>query len=444
MRNYSFLGMFKKYVDSSVILIFVTLLALIVANTELGDFYRQVWDWPVNFSIGGINLFSHSGRTLTLMEFINDFLMAIFFFSVGLEIKREILVGELSSIKKALLPIIGACGGMLVPVIVFLLVSPDNAEIHRGMAIPMATDIAFSLGVLSVFSKRVPVALKVFLATLAVADDLGGIIVIALCYSSNLQLQFLGYGAILITVLIIGNYLHVRSKMFYLSVGLLVWYTFLNSGIHATIAGVVVAFCVPARPRTTALAYVDSITDKIRRFPTTMKTKNGVSVLSNEQISMLKNLEHTSDRLISPLQSLEDALKNPINYFVIPLFAFANAGINLSGISIVNLFSGVGFAVFMGLAVGKILGVFSFSWLAIKLHWVNMPEGATWKAFFSVCALTGIGFTVSMFIADLSYRTIGAESAVLLNDAKLGILCGSITAALTGCFLLNKNLPKEE
>lgn len=214
MRNYTFLSMFRKYVNSSLILIIVTIVAMIVANSGWGDAYRSLWEKPVSFSIGNFNLFSHGKESLSLMDFINDFLMALFFFSVGLEIKREILVGELSTLKKALLPIIGACGGMAIPVLIFFLTCPDDALMLRGTAIPMATDIAFSLGVLSMFGKRVPIGLKIFLATLAVADDLGGILVIAVFYSSELHLQYLAYAGILLVILAIGNRRHVISKMF--------------------------------------------------------------------------------------------------------------------------------------------------------------------------------------------------------------------------------------
>ena len=215
MRNYTFLSMFRKYVNSSLILIIVTILALVVANSGWGDAYRALWDKPVSFSIGNFNLFSHGKESLTLLEFINDFLMALFFFSVGLEIKREILVGELSTMKKALLPIIGACGGMAIPVLIFVLTCPDDPLMLRGSAIPMATDIAFSLGVLSMFGKRVPIGLKIFLATLAVADDLGGILVIAIFYSTELHFQYLAYAALLLVILAFGNHRHVMSKMFY-------------------------------------------------------------------------------------------------------------------------------------------------------------------------------------------------------------------------------------
>ena len=444
MRSYTFLSLIRKYVNASLILIAVTVLALIVANSGWGDAYRAFWEKTVSFSIGNFNLFSHGQESLTLLEFINDFLMALFFFTVGLEIKREILVGELSTRKKALLPIIGACGGMALPVLVFFLACPGHPEMLRGCAIPMATDIAFSLGVLSTFGRRVPIGLKVFLATLAIADDLGGILVIAIFYSTELHLQYLLYAAGLILVLCYGNYKGIKAKTFYLLVGVFVWYLFLNSGIHSTIAGVIVAFLIPARPRATTLHFVRHLRNKINRFPLHQAATNrrGTAILSNEQIMLLKNIEHTSDRTISPLQSLEDALQNPVNYIVIPIFAFANAGVNLEGISLDSLLNGVGLAVFLGLAVGKFAGVFTFSWLAVRLGFVQLPQGCNWKMFFSASMLTGIGFTVSMFIADLSYYHVSTTGSTLLNDAKLGILCGSVVAGLLGWTLLSLTLPQ--
>lgn len=444
MKNYTFLSLIRKYANSSLILIVVTALALAVANSGWGDAYRSFWEKPVSFSIGNFNLFSHGKESLTLLEFINDFLMALFFFSVGLEIKREVLVGELSTRKKALLPVIGACGGMALPVLVFYLVCPDDPDMLRGCAIPMATDIAFSLGVLSTFGQRVPVGLKVFLATLAIADDLGGILVIALFYSTELHLQYLLYAAVLILILCLGNYKGVKAKAFYIFIGIFVWYLFLNSGIHSTIAGVIVAFTLPARPRASTLHFVRHLRNKINRFPLDQATTNqrGTAILSNEQIMLLKNIEHASDRTISPLQALEDRLQFPVNYIIIPLFAFANAGVYLEGTSLDGLLNGVGLAVFLGLSIGKFAGVFSFSWLAVKVGLVQLPQGCNWKNFFSTCMLTGIGFTVSMFIADLSYYHVCAEGSTLLNDAKLGILCGSVVAGLLGWLLLWTTLPR--
>ena len=443
-KNYAFISMLKKYVSSSMLLVIATVAALIVANSPWGDTYRHIWEMPVSLSVGGFNLFSHGGHAMSLGDFISDFLMAIFFLSVGLEIKREVLCGELSSVKKALAPIIGACGGMLVPVIVFYMVCPKDPIMERGMAIPMATDIAFSLGVLSIFSKRCPTSLKIFLAALAVADDLGGIIVIAIRYTDHLNWQFLDGAALCLIILALCNWRQVRSKSLYMTVGLALWYCMLNSGIHATIAGVVLAFCIPANLPLGTKYYIGRIRHNLAQCPateTTIADRNKPVVLSDDEIHMLKSVESASDHLISPLQDLEDSLKNPINYFVIPLFAFANAGVNLAGMSIASLFSGVGLAVFLGLLVGKFVGVFSATWLFIKLRVIQKPEGATWASFASVCMICGIGFTVSMFMAGLSYP---AEHADLLNDAKLGILMGTIASAIVGSLMLNATLPKEQ
>ena len=443
--NYSFISTFKKYVNSSVILIFFTILALVCANIPgVKDWYFSLWQNPVSLSLGNFNFFSHAGHTMNVGQVINDFLMAIFFLSVGLEIKREILVGELSSREKALLPIIGACGGMAIPVFLFWLVCPGDAAMQRGIAIPMATDIAFSLGVLSVFKTRVPIGLKVFLAALAVADDLGGIIVIALFYSSHIDMMFLILSAVCVAVMVAGNFLKCRAKFFYVLVGLVLWYTMLNSGIHSTIAGVITAFCIPATLRKGTGHYLERIRENVGKFPVIdIDDRHNTIVLTHDQIHTLKSIESAADKMISPLQDLEDNLHGLINFFIIPLFAFANAGIDMSQMSFGSLFSGVGLAVMIGLVVGKFLGVFSFSWIAIKLKIVQLPAHTTWKAFASVCVVCGIGFTVSMFIADLSYAGLGAEGASLLAQAKLGVLVGSVVSAVLGCILLGKTLPKE-
>ena len=440
---FSFRKMFRTYVNSSFILVFVTILAILFANSELSEHYFSLWQIPVSFQVGSFNLFSHHGVPMSLMDVINDFLMAIFFFSVGLEIKREILVGELSSLKKALLPIVGALGGMIVPVTLFYLFTHEGLG-ARGSAIPMATDIAFSLGVLSMLGKRVPIGLKVFLAALAVADDLGGIIVIALFYSSHIDTTYLIYAACIVGVLLLGARYGIRSKVFYCALGTVVWYFFLNSGIHATIAGVVVAFCVPARPASSSGRYIKRIRENINQFPETPEHDGDIHILTNEQISTLKKVESASDKVISPLQDLEDSLHPFISYMIIPVFAFANAGINFTGMSFMDLFHGVGLSVFAGLLVGKFVGIFSFSWIAIKLGIVSMPHGANWKMFSGIAMLGGIGFTVSMFIANLSYAMLGAEGLLLLNEAKLGILAGSVTAGVLGYVLLHVFLPTEE
>lgn len=442
--NYSSLSKLKSHINSSVVLIFFTILALVCANTPIvKDWYFSLWQLPMSLSVGEFNFFSHEGHAITFGQMINDFLMAIFFLSVGLEIKREIKVGELSSVDKALLPIVGACGGMLIPVVVFFFICPADATMQRGMAIPMATDIAFSLGILAVFKSRVPVGLKMFLAALAVADDLGGIIVIALFYSSNTDMLYVGFSALCVAIMIIGNAAHVRRKVFYLSVGLVLWYFMLNSGIHATIAGVIVAFCIPATLMKGTGYYLQRIREHVSKIPVVdFGNLHKTVVLTNDQIHTLKSIESAADKMISPLQDLEDNLHSPINYVVIPLFAFANAGIDLSQMSIESVFSGVSLAVMLGLVMGKFMGVFSFSWIAVKLGFVTLPAGASWKSFASVCLVCGIGFTVSMFIADLSYADLGGEGLLLLGNAKLGVLLGSAISAILGCVLLHKTLPK--
>lgn len=445
----SFSGLIRRYVSASALLIVATVLALVFANLpSTRQLYAWLWQQPMSLSIGGFNVFSHGGHSLTLMDFINDFLMFFFFLSVGLEIKREVLCGELSTRQKALLPIIGACGGMLMPVIVFFCVCLGHPLMERGCAIPMATDIAFSLGVLSMFGKRVPLGLKIFLAALAVADDLGGIIVIAIFYSQGLAWPYLIGAAVVVAILLIGNWKEVRLKAFYMSFGLVLWYMVLNSGIHATIAGVVLAFCIPANLTRGTRYYMEYIREYLKEYPDielSETDRNRPMVLEKRDIQLLRRIEKASDCLISPLQDIEDQLAMPINYVVIPVFAFANAGVNFEGMSFMSLFHGVALGVFLGLLIGKFTGVLSFSWLSIKLGWCQMPEGGSWKSFASVCMVCGIGFTVSMFIAALSYPVhLGAEGADMLNEAKLGILCGTLASALVGSLMLHFTLPKEE
>ena len=449
IQGTSLAGLIRRYVSASGLLIVATILALVFANLpDTREGYAWLWQRPVSLSIGDFNVFSHGGHALTLMDFINDFLMFFFFLSVGLEIKREVLCGELSSRQKALLPIIGACGGMLVPVIVFFTVCLGHPLMERGCAIPMATDIAFSLGVLSMFSKRVPVGLKIFLAALAVADDLGGIIVIALFYSHGLAWPFLIGAAVVVAILLIGNKREIRAKAFYLAFGLILWFMVLNSGIHATIAGVVLAFCIPANLGKGTSYYLNKIRHITELYPSIENDEEAdqkkAMVLDKSDIQMLRRIEKASDYLISPLQDIEDQLAMPINYAVIPIFAFANAGVDFTGLSILSLFHGVALGVFLGLLIGKFTGVLSFSWLSIKFGWCQMPEGANWHSFASVCMLCGIGFTVSMFIAALSYPPfLGQEAAEMLNEAKLGILCGTVASALIGSLMLHRTLPKE-
>lgn len=433
----------RNYANGGNVLIFATALALLVVNLPfLHNFYNSLWTHEIALQVGGFNLFSHHGHPMSIMAFINDALMAVFFFSIGLEIKREVLVGELSSFRQALLPIVAAIGGMGMPVLIFFILG-HGTDYIGGAAIPMATDIAFSLGILSMLGSRVPVSLKIFLTTLAVVDDIGGILVIAIFYSTHINFWMLLVAAGLLLILAFGGRLGIQSKIFYLGIGAFVWFLFLNAGIHPTIAGVLIAFCVPARPIYAPKKYIKTIRDNIRRFASEDdEILNSKTILNKDQINWLKEIETASDKVISPLQDMEDSLHPVVNYLIVPLFAFANAGIYFGDLEFSALFGGVSLAIIAGLVVGKFLGVFTFSWLTVKLGWAPMPEGCKWRHVASVALLAGIGFTVSLFIANLSFDTGDPILSPLLDNAKLGILVGSLLAGVGGWLALFLTLPQ--
>lgn len=433
----------RRHATGGNILIFATVLAMIVANLPAtADYYSSFWNQEVRLQIGDFNLFSHHGEPMTLLAFINDALMAVFFFVIGLEIKREILVGELSSFRQALLPILAAIGGMIVPVVIFTSLS-TGTNYSGGAAIPMATDIAFSLGVLAMLGKRVPVSLKIFLTTLAVVDDIGGIIVIATCYSGEINAWMLVGALILLGLLAVGQWMRIQSKIFYIGIGIAVWFLFLNSGIHPTIAGVCVAMCVPARPVFRPRSYIEVIRSAVAQFPKERDARlDRPRILTRQQMDLLKQIESASDKVISPLQDLEDSLHTMVNNFIVPLFAFANAGIVFSGMHVSDLWTGVSLAVIVGLVVGKFIGIFLFSWISVKLRIAPMPHSANWNMMAAVSVLGGIGFTVSLFIANLSFAT--PAQASLLDHAKLGIVAGSLLAGIGGYIWLSFALPKSK
>ena len=432
----------RRHANGGNILIFATILALIVANIPaINSYYFEFWNQEVFLQIGDFNIFSHAGHPMTMLQFINDALMAIFFFTIGLEIKREILVGELSSFKQALLPIMGAIGGMIFPVVLYLALSAGT-DYAGGAAIPMATDIAFSLGVLAMLGSRVPASLKIFLTTLAVVDDIGGIIVIAVFYSSHIEVMLLVYAMLLLIVLLLGSVMKIQSKIFYLTIGGTIWFLFLNSGVHPTIAGVLVAFCIPATPVFAPKKYIKSIRSAISHFNSEDDDKlTKRTILDKEQMNWLQEIESASDKVISPLQELEDSLHAIVNNFIVPLFAFANAGIFLLDLNPASVVEGISLAIIIGLVLGKFIGILGFSWLTVKLHLAPMPEGTNWKMMSSIAILGGIGFTVSLFIANLSFSSMGEHGADLLNHAKLGIVVGSVLAGVLGFLCLHHFLP---
>ena len=433
----------KNYANGGNVLIVATLLALIVVNIPpLTGFYNSLWSHEIALQVGEFNLFSHHGHPMSIMAFINDALMAVFFFSVGLEIKREILVGELSSLRQALLPIMAAVGGMALPVLIYVALTHGTLY-AGGAAIPMATDIAFSLGVLAMLGNRVPVSLKIFLTTLAVVDDIGGILVIAIFYSGTIGYTLLLIAAGLLIVLALGGRLGIQSKIFYLGIGAFVWFLFLNAGIHPTIAGVLIAFCVPAKPIYAPKKYIKTIRHNILHFARENDEQlSKKSILDKEQMNWLKEIESASDKVISPLQDMEDSLHPVVNYLIVPLFAFANAGIYFGNLSASAIVSGVSLAIMVSLVVGKFLGIFLFSYLGVKLGIAPMPEGCNMKQMAAVSLLGGIGFTVSLFIANLTFDTGNPIQSELLDNAKLGILLGSFLAGFLGWLMLHLTLPK--
>ena len=372
---------FKLEAASGLILLFSAIVALIISNSELSNIYFNTLE---KYIFIGINNF---GLKLSVIHWINDALMAIFFFFVTLEIKREFLQGELSNIKQAMLPIIAAVGGMVVPAMIYIFINIGDSDTLNGWAIPSATDIAFSLGVLSILGKRVPLSLKVFLTALAIIDDLGAIVIIALFYSGDLSIKYLTLMLLAFLILLVINKFNIKKFLPYLVIGIFLWDFTHNSGIHATIAGVLLAMTIPHR-------------------------KN------EKDFSLLIKIEHN----ISPY----------VAFGIMPLFAFANAGVSLDGLTLSSLLDKVPLGIVLGLFVGKQLGVFVFSYISIKLKIAQMPNNANWFNFYGVGILTGIGFTMSLFVGNLAF----AENLQYMDGVKIGVLTGSLLSTLFGYFLI--------
>ncbi len=380
----------KKESASGILLIIAALLAIIVANSPLSGIYAALLDIPVEIKIGVL----HIAKPLIL--WINDGLMAIFFFLIGLELKRELLEGELSEPKKIIFPAFAAMGGMLFPALIYASLNWNDPAALKGWAIPAATDIAFALGILALFGKRVPIALKIFLVSLAIMDDMGAIVIIAIFYTSDLSVTSLVVAIASLSILALFNFNKLKSIAPYILVGVILWVAVLKSGVHATLAGVVLAFFIPLR------------TD------------------SKDERSLSKTLEHD--------------LHGSVSYVIIPIFAFANAGVPLQGLSISTLLEPIPLGIILGLFFGKQIGVMLFSFIAVKLGIASLPENINWKQLYGVSFLCGVGFTMSLFIGSLAFEQGGTE-ATLMND-RLGILVGSTISAIVGYFYLNKVLAK--
>jgi NhaA family Na+:H+ antiporter len=405
--------------SGGLVLLGATIVALLWANSPWAHSYEELWQTTVAINLGSISL------SKPLLLWINDGLMAIFFFVVGLEIKREILVGELSSVRQAALPIVGALGGMVVPALLYATFNAGSAG-GKGWGIPMATDIAFALGVMALLGSRVPTSLKIFLTALAIVDDIGAVLVIAFFYTSTIIWSALFVAAGVIALLIICNAIGIRHPLIYASLGFVLWVAFLQSGIHATIAGVLLALTIPARARIDSRSFLDNSRATLQEFEQHSERQNGV-LINEEQLSAVLALEKACEHVQTPLQRLELYLHSWVTYLIMPIFALANAGVVLGSDIVNTLTNPVTLGVMVGLVVGKPLGIALFSWVAVRAQVAVLPEGTGWGQLIGVAVLGGIGFTMSLFIGELAF---GASES--LHAAKLGILIASLVAGIIG------------
>lgn len=419
---------FKHQVAGGVVLFASAVLAMILANSPLGESYFRFWE--IEFTLGTESF----GLSKSLHHWINDGLMAIFFFVVGLEIKREFLAGELSSAKKAALPIAGAIGGMLVPALIFFFMNPQGLE-SRGWGIPMATDIAFALGIIALLGNRITRSLAIFLTALAIVDDLGAVLVIAAFYTSDLNLIAMTCGLFFLSFLIIGNRLGIQHPNFYALVGFALWVALLKSGIHASVAGVLIGATIPVQPKHNH----DEFLERAEKLMTQIREMGTIAgpFQKNEKMGNLLALEHITHDAMSPLQRMEHEMHHWVIFCVMPIFALANAGISMTMNEFTSAISSpVTIGVAMGLILGKPLGITLVAWLAVKFKLAHLPENTRWQEIFGVSILAGIGFTMSMFITNLAYL-----DAELIANAKVGIFIASLLAGVLGYFYLSRNRP---
>lgn len=430
--------------NSSAYLFIATVIALIAANSSLAEYYFGFLNIPISLSIAGFELFAVHGHTMNVGLFVNDVLMVIFFFTVGLEIKHELLEGSLSNFRDAMLPVIAAVGGMVVPVLVYLAIGHDPEQIH-GAAIPMATDIAFSLAVLALLGSKVPTTLKVFLMTLAVADDIGGIIVIAVFYSEGINLVMLGLGVLMSVIVFILGYSNVRWLWLYYSLFFFCWLFFLHSGVHATIAGVLMGLAMPHKP----LSSRGELINKLKWMSSALEENDGKQLpthyfMEDDLLEKVFSAKVTLTNTYNLTQRMFRQVSPFVNYVILPLFAFSNAGVTLGAFDAGQLL-GIPLAITLGLLVGKTFGIFGATWLACKLGLAHYPEHMTTKNLFGLSIFGGIGFTVALFLATLAFTpaVVGQNADLLLNEAKMGVIVGSLLSGVLAYFTLKAILNKE-
>ncbi|MBI3004866.1 MAG: Na+/H+ antiporter NhaA [Ignavibacteriales bacterium] len=422
------LTQFQRFaqVESSagILLLACTVLALLWANSPWAETYNRFWHAEISFRVGTAEM------SKSLLHWINDGLMVVFFFVVGLEIKRELLVGELASPRQAALPIAAAAGGMVVPALIYTAFNYGDVG-QRGWGVPMATDIAFAVGILAILGKRVPIGLKVFLVALAIVDDLGAVMVIAIFYTSELSLGYLVIAGGVVGVLALANVGGIRRPAVYGILGMVLWFATLKSGIHATIAGVMLAATIPARSRINQTEFVDEGKKVLTEFE--IERQHGKTHLTSHQLSVIGSLEEKAEDVQPPMQRLEHGLHPWVSYLIMPVFALANAGVAIDTHMLSSLLDSVAVGVTLGLVFGKQIGITAFSWIAVRTGIASLPAGVSWRHVYGAGWLGGIGFTMSLFIAGLAF---GASP--LLNVAKVGILSASALAGVGGYMLLSK------
>lgn len=417
----------KQEKSGGILLGICVLIALFLANSPWSEHYFHFFEHRVGFQWDGVPFFN-----FTLHHWINDGLMAIFFFVVGLELKKEIVGGELSNPRNAVLPIGAAIGGMLVPAMIYLLFNPQG-EGHSGWGIPMATDIAFALGVLYLLGDKIPFSLKIFLTALAIVDDLGAVLVIAFFYTSEISIASLSIGLGFVVVMYVGNKMGIRNVWFYALFGILgVWTAFLLSGVHATIASVLAAFTIPSDMNIKEQVYLDKIQNYLYRFKK-IDSDDRIPTLTNEQLHLLEEVKKETHQTIPPLQNLVYVMHPFVTFFVIPVFALANAGVvidmDIKGLLSTNVTIGVA----LGLLIGKVIGIVGFTLLLVKLKIASFPKGMNTRNLFGLGLLGSIGFTMSLFITSLAF-----DNEVYINQAKTGIFAASILGGVLGFLVLNR------
>ena len=410
---------------SGILLSLCTVAALAWANSPWSESYAGLWQTKLTAGFGSLAL------SKPLILWINDGLMAVFFFVVGLEIKREVLAGELSSLKHAALPLAGALGGMIVPALIYTAFNAGG-EGARGWGIPMATDIAFALGALALLGDRVPLSLKVFLTALAIVDDIGAVLVIAVFYTSAIWWASLAVGFLFLAMMTGANLAGFRHPLVYILLGIALWIAFLKSGVHATVAGVLMAMTIPSRSRIEAVEFVEYGRGALDDFERAAES-NPDLLTNQDQQAAIHLLENACELAATPLQRMEHALHPWVSFFIMPVFALANAGVALDGRLASALVAPVSLGVIAGLVLGKQIGITLFSWLAVRTGFAALPEQVTWRQIYGVAWLGGIGFTMSLFIANLAF---GDGSS--LSEAKLAILTASLVAGVTGWLLLRR------